>query len=264
MSTPTAPLVLYEATDSIATITLNRPDARNALSTALQGAICDAFARATSDDEVRVVIFTGAGPAFCAGVDLKEFGTLTGDPDDPTRPDAWVAMDACPKPIIGAINGPAITGGFELALACDLLVAGRSARFADTHGRVGVIPGAGLSQRLSRAIGIYRAKYLSLTGNFLSAEQAYEWGLVSHLVDDGALLPTARQIATDMLGLLPPMLPAMKAVIDDGFAETFGAGMRLESERSMQHMRDVDPRRDASAAFEGVRERGRAQREGDA
>ena len=86
-------------------------------------------------------------------------------------------MDACTKPIIGAINGPAITGGFEIALACDVLIASTHARFADTHGRVGVLPGAGLSQRLSRAIGIYRAKYLSLTGNFLSASQAAEWGL---------------------------------------------------------------------------------------
>ena len=202
----------------------------------------------------------GAGPAFTAGVDLKEFGE-SGGRDDGERADIWESMGTCTKPIVGAVNGPAITGGFEVALACDVLIAGRSARFADTHGRVGVLPGAGLSQRLSRAIGIYRAKYLSLTGNFLDGETAMEWGLVSHLVDDEALMDTARQVATDMLGLQPHMLPAMKKVIDDGFAMTFGDAMPMESKRSRDQVREADAWRGAGAAFEGVRERGREQNE---
>lgn len=258
MSQPDGSTVLYEVEDAIATITMNRPEARNALSMALQRDLSAALARADADDAVRVVILTGAGKAFTAGVDLKEFGQ-TGGKNEGERPDIWKAIDVCTKPIIGAVNGPAITGGFEVALACDVLVAGRSARFADTHGRVGVLPGAGLSQRLSRAIGIYRAKYLSLTGNFLDGETAFEWGLVSHVVDDDALMETARRIARDMLGLQPHMLPAMKMVIDDGFAMTFGDAMPMESERSRAQIREADAWRGAGEAFADVRDRGREQ-----
>lgn len=258
MSQPDGSTVLYEVEDGLATITMNRPDARNALSLALQRDLSEALSRADADDDVRVVILTGAGVAFTAGVDLKEFGQ-TGGRDDGERADIWEAMDACSKPIIGAVNGPAITGGFEVALACDVLIAARSARFADTHGRVGVLPGAGLSQRLSRAIGLYRAKYLSLTGNFLDGETAFEWGLVSHLVDDDALMDTAREVARDMLGLQPHMLPALKKVIDDGFALPFGEAMPMESARSRAQIRDADAWRGAGEAFSSVRERGREQ-----
>jgi enoyl-CoA hydratase len=252
--------VLYESQEGIATITLNRPHAKNALSRALTKALTAAIETASEDDEVRVLILTGAGNAFCAGVDLKEFGQLTDDSAESESPNCWRAMDACPKPIIGAVNGPAITGGFEIALACDLLIASTNARFADTHGRVGVLPGAGLSQRLPRAIGLYRAKYLSLTGNFLSAEQAAEWGLVSHVVPDAELMTTARQIAEDMLGVVPHMLPAVKAMIDDGFDTTFGEGMQIEAIRSVEQIRKMKPQKAASAAFADVRERGRSQK----
>ncbi len=252
--------VLYEVRDGVATITLNRPRAKNALSTALMRDLTNALETASRDEVVRVVILTGAGDAFCAGVDLKEFGQASDEADSQQQPNCWDAMEACVKPIIGAVNGPAITGGFEIALACDVLIAGRNARFADTHGRVGVLPGAGLSQRLSRAVGIYRAKYLSLTGNFLSAADAAEWGLVSHVVDDDALITTARRIADDMLGLMPHMLPAMKELIDDGFEAPFGEGMKLESRRSIEYVRKMKPMQGANAAFEDVRRRGRSQK----
>ena len=260
MSAPDESTVLYAAADDIATITMNRPHAKNALSVALQRDLCAAFSKATKDESVRVIVLTGAGDAFCAGVDLKEFGTLSENPSAKETPSCWVAMDACPKPIIGAINGPAITGGFEIALACDVLIAGTNARFADTHGRVGVLPGAGLSQRLSRAVGIYRAKYLSLTGNFLSAEDAADWGLVGHVVPDEELIPAARQIAEDMLGLMPHMLPDLKRLIDDGFDATFADGMKLESTRSKEQIKQMKPQQGASAAFASVRERGRTQK----
>lgn len=253
--------VLYAADAGVATITMNRPEAKNALSMQLQRDLSTALDHASQDDDVRVLILTGAGTAFCAGVDLKEFGQLKGDADDRERPDCWKALDACPKPIIGAVNGPAITGGFEIALACDVLIAGESAHFADTHGRVGVLPGAGLSQRLSRAIGPYRAKFVSLTGNFVSADRAAAWGLVSHVVDDAELLSTARQIADDMLGLMPHMLPDLKRLIDDGFDVAFGDAMHLESERSRAQIAQMKPQQAASAAFEAVRERGRSQKD---
>ena len=174
----------YEVANGVATITLDRPEAKNALSAALMDQLTRAIERAVEDPDVRVLILTGAGDAFCAGLDLQEFAgdSGIGEGREWSRPGYWAAMEAFEGPIIGAINGPAVTAGLELALACDLLVASTSARFADTHVRVGVMPGSGVSQRLPRAVGIYRAKYLSLTGNFLSAEQAAEWGLVSHVV----------------------------------------------------------------------------------
>ena len=251
--------LMLERDGAIATLTLNRPESLNAMTRQMGVELNDAFAQVRDDTQARVLIVTGAGRAFTAGLDLKELGQSGFS--ERTIGDLQEVVTGVGKPIIGAINGFAITGGFEVALACDVLIAGRSARFADTHGRVGVLPGAGLSQRLSRAIGIYRAKYLSLTGNFLDGETAMEWGLVSHVVEDDALMDTARQVARDMLGLQPHMLPAMKRVIDDGFAMTFGEAMPMESKRSRAQIQDADAWRGAGAAFEGVRERGRSQNE---
>ena len=160
-------------------------------------------------------------------------------------------------PVIGAINGVAMTGGFELALACDVLIASPQARFADTHARVGIAPGWGLSQKLSRAIGIYRAKELSLTGNWVSAEQAAAWGLVNRVVPAEGLLDAARALARDMLSCVPEMLVRYKSIIDDGFALPFGEGMALEKARSTEFNAKV-----GAAAVEARREAVRARNRG--
>lgn len=156
------PVLRIEKTAGVVTLTLNRPQAMNALSRGLRTALVDAFAALARDPEADVVIVTGAGRAFCAGLDLKELGDqgLGADATEAAIAGADVirAMAACEQPIIGAINGFAITGGFELALACDVLIASTEARFADTHARVGIMPGWGLSQKLSRAIGIMRRR----------------------------------------------------------------------------------------------------------
>ncbi len=240
-------------------LTLNRPDAMNALSRELRTALAEAFDGLAEDPEARVVILTGAGRAFCAGLDLKELGQPTGGTAAiGAGPDLMAALGRFPGPIIGAINGFAITGGFELALACDLLIASSEARFADTHARVGIMPGWGLSQRLSRAIGIYRAKEVSLTGNFVSAEQAEAWGLVSRVVAPDELLPTCRALAHEMLSCEPEVLRGYKQVIDEGFAASFGDGLRIESERSRAHARGVRPEAIAERRS-GVMARGREQ-----
>jgi enoyl-CoA hydratase len=202
-------VVRYEVADRIATITLNRPDARNALSSEVLTLLPGYARQADADDDVDVVILTGADPAFCAGLDLKELGSTGGNlrgpgavgedrPDLGTvegRPGPWPSIG---KPVIGAVNGVAVTGGFELALACDFLIASERARFADTHARIGVQPGWGLTVLLPQAVGIRRARELSLTGNFLDAETALAWGLVNHVVAHDDLLPTARQLAADI------------------------------------------------------------------
>ena len=255
------PVLLIDKTDGIATLTLNRPESMNALSQGLRIAFTQAFTELTTDPDVSVVILTGAGKAFCAGLDLKELSvtgmnaqdSVVGGPMDVVH-----AMEACDRPIIGAINGVAITGGFEVALACDILIATPLARFADTHARVGVMPGWGLSQKLSRAIGVYRAKELSLTGNFLSAERAAEWGLVNRVVPAEDLLPTCRSLAKDILSCAPEMVRSLKRVIDHGFAASLKDGLQIEHEAWADHARTVTPEAIA-ARRAGIQQRGRAQ-----
>ena len=244
-----------------AVLTLNRPAALNALSRALMDELSDRIDALQADPAVRVLILTGAGKAFCAGLDLKELGsgqaTLGGGENGVSARDPVVALQRFTGPVIGAINGAAVTGGFELALACDVLLASPQARFADTHARVGIAPGWGLSQRLSRAIGAYRAREVSLTGNWVSAEQAAAWGFVNRVVPAEGLLDTARQLAGDMLSCVPEMLVRYKAVINDGFALAFGEGMQLEQARSREFNATV-----GAAAVEARREGVRARNRG--
>jgi enoyl-CoA hydratase len=243
-----------------ALVTLNRPRAMNALSTALRAELVATLNSLTADPSVRVLVVTGAGKAFCAGLDLKELGA-GGDaaalvPTEALDPVAALARFG--GPIIGAINGAAITGGFELALACDVLLASTTASFADTHVRVGVMPGWGLSQRLPRIIGASRAKELSLTGNFLSAQRAEAWGLVNRVVEPDQLLPHALALASDMLSALPEMLPAYKRLIDDGLATTLERGLAIEKNRSREWAAQIDTQQ-IEACRRQVAQRGRDQ-----
>src|SRR5687768_14939508 len=219
-------LLVEKPSDGVAVVTFNRPDAMNALSRDLRAALSQAMVELDNDAAVRVIVLTGAGErAFTAGLDLKELST---DPlgmgaanaTDPAQNPARAVL-ACSKPIIGAINGVAITGGFEVALACDVLICSTNARFADTHARVGITPGWGLSQKLSRCIGPYRAKELSLTGNFLDAKTAYEWGLINRVVEPAELMPVALQLAAQMADVDLDMLVVYKALIDDGYELAF-------------------------------------------
>ena len=160
--------------------------------------------------------------------------------------------------MIGAINGVAITGGFEVALACDVLIASSNARFADTHARVGIVPGWGLSQKLSRIIGISRAKELSFTGNFLDADTAERWGLVNRVVAPEDLLPEARRIAADMAGIDPAFLASYKQLIDEGYAASMGEGLAIEHRLSSAANSAVSPA-EVEARRAAVQARGRTQ-----
>ncbi len=155
-------------------------------------------------------------------------------------------------PIIAAVNGAAVTGGFEIALACDVIIASTQARFADTHARVGIVPGGGVSQKLSRLLGIHRAKELSLTGNFIGAEQAERWGLVNRVVAPELLVETAEAILRDMLTIDDGMLKTYKHLIDEGFGHSFRQAMALEEEtaRAASGRRSAeDIRRDAGSVI---------------
>jgi enoyl-CoA hydratase len=185
----------------IAIVTLNRPEARNALSPELAAAIPAAIVELDDRDDVACIVLTGTDPAFCAGFDLRELSSGDRKLGTSVEPTYTTALPPHRTPIIGAINGAAVTGGFELALACDFLIASDRARFADTHARVGVIPGWGLTVLLPEAIGIRRARYLSVTGAFISAATACEWGLVNEVVPHESLLDRARAIAAEVVAL---------------------------------------------------------------
>lgn len=250
--------------EGCAVVTLNRPEAKNALSVALRRQLVHLFATELPG-HARVVVLTGAGAAFCAGLDLKELATAANTYEVITGAalDVAQAIRAFDGPVIGAINGPAITGGFELALACDVLLAGESARFADTHARVGVLPAWGLSQVLQRRIGEGRAKELSFTGNFLDARRAMAWGLVNDVLPDHQLLPAALRLAADMLSVLPDALCAYKRLIDDGGKLPLGDALLLEQERASVWAGRLSATTLAQRRND-VMERGRSQVEGGA
>lgn len=186
-------VLLVDTTDRVRTLTLNRPKVRNALSNQLRDLFFGSLRDANADGAVDVVIVTGTDPAFCAGLDITEIGQSAELPDISPK---WPPMT---KPVIGAINGAAVTGGLELALYCDILIASERARFADTHARVGLMPNWGMSVRLPQKLGIGLARRMSLTGDYLSAVEALRAGLVTEVVAHEELLPAARQIASSIV-----------------------------------------------------------------
>lgn len=231
--------VLLDVTDRIATITINRPEARNALNRAVRNALPRLVTECEARDDVDVMILTGADPAFSAGVDLKEFGSGAstargegfaemGARDAEGRLPWRGALPPHTKLLIGAVNGVAVTGGFEIALNCDFLIASERARFADTHARVGIMPGWGLTVLLAQRIGVARARQMSVTGNFLDAQRAYEWGLVNEVVAHDELLPRCRQLAADCITIdqraVRRMLQTYREVADT----TVDEGWRIE------------------------------------
>jgi enoyl-CoA hydratase len=252
MSTPTEDVLLIDTRDRIRTLTLNRPGSRNALSSALRGSLFAALRDAQAADDVDVVILTGADPVFCAGLDLKELGDSTDLPDISPK---WPPMT---KPVIGAINGAAVTGGLEIALYCDILIASEQARFADTHARVGLLPTWGLSVRLPQKVGVGMARRMSMTGDYLSANEALRCGLVTQVVPHGELLDTARQVATSIVGNNQKAVRALLAsyhAIDDG--QNSGA-LWQEAAAAREWMKSATGD-DIAASRSGVIERGRSQ-----
>jgi enoyl-CoA hydratase len=266
-----ADVLLVHVAERVATITLNRPESRNALNSELLVALAGALRRVDGDDGVDVVILTGADPAFCAGLDLKELGSTgsnlaeaTADPGDPSSgPGEGRRRGPFPPmatPLIGAVNGVAVTGGLELALNCDFLVASERARFGDTHARVGVHPGWGLAVLLPQAVGVRRAREMSFTGNFVDAGEALRLGLVNHVVAHDDLLPFTTGLAADIvsgdMGLVRRLRQTYAEVADAPGAEGWDAEARGVAQ---WQGRGFDPA-DVERRRRGVMERGRAQR----
>lgn len=229
--------------EGVALIEMNRPAHYNALNVAMLSGLVEALSIVNDDERVRAAVLTGRGKAFTVGVDLKELasgnGLMAAENLGPAS-SVISAFSQCRKPLIGAINGFAVTGGFEIALACDFLYAAEEARFADTHARVGLIPGWGLSQRLPRLVGINRAREISFTGNYFSAHEAMDWGLVNAVFPSGDLLRVALETAHQIASCLPEALYMIKASMNEGWETTLGEGMVIEGERSGRYNSQID------------------------
>lgn len=273
-------VVLFKAADGVAVVIMNRPQARNALSRQMLRELRQAVGEADDDPEIGAIVLTGADPAFCAGLDLKELGADGGVLNEP-RPERTATKDspattrarvdgvggrgrtsplATDKPVIGAVNGPAVTGGLELALNCDFLVASERARFADTHARIGVQPLWGLTVLLPEAVGLRRAREMSATGNFVDAGTALAWGLVNHVVPHEDLLPFARKLAADVAGNDRRALAHLLDTYHRGSLVTRGEAWPVEAEAAAAFHggRTVDPA-DIERRRGAVTERGSRQ-----
>ncbi len=229
--------------NGVVLIELNRPDQFNALTHGLCLALEDLLVQLSGSAEVRCIVLTGRGRAFSVGVDLK---SLESNPEmmgaQGLGPGSTMmqAFSQSRVPIIAAVNGFAVTGGFELALACDFIYAGESATFADTHARVGLIPGLGLSQKLPRLIGINRAREISFTGRYFSAEEGVQIGLVNRVLPGDALLDTTLETAADIATCIPEALGKIRTSMNHGWELALRDGLQLEGEMAGAYNPSVD------------------------
>jgi enoyl-CoA hydratase/carnithine racemase len=218
---------------------LDRPQARNALSSELVLALHDALLAAEDDPAVEAIVLTGSDPAFCAGADLKEVAASGPAYFDVfTDADCVSAVGRLATPVIGAVNGAAFTGGLELALGCDFLIASERALFADTHVRVGVLPGGGMTARLPRAVGQQRARRMSMTGEDLNAAEALRIGLVTEVVAHDRVVPRALELAAAVVEVSPELLRPLKQM----YAVSADAGLShaLAEERHLAASTPID------------------------
>ncbi len=245
MSAPT----LETAAPGVAMIRLSRPEALNALNTEVRTALAEHFRRVAADPEVRCAVITGDERAFAAGADLKEMVEL-GAVDQILRNThlLWQAIKDCPKPVIAAVNGYALGGGCELAMHADIIVAGEGAQFGQPEVRVGIMPGAGGTQRLTRAVGKFQAMKMVLTGEPVSAQEALRMGLVSEVVPDGEVLKRALELAQRIARLPPLAVLQIKEVVLAGMDASLDAALALER-KAFQLLFATEDQKEGMRAF---------------
>lgn len=255
-----ADVVVIEVTPPVAWLRLCRPEAMNALDDEMLIRIDTGLDELERDDAVRVVVVTGTGRAFCAGADLKSAIDANGEVDGSAllafvRRAATVVerLAAFPKPVIAAVNGLALAGGFELALACDLVLAASSARLGDGHATFGLLPGAGGAARLARIAGPRMAKQLAFTGEALPAADLVACGLVNEVVPDDTLEKRTLELASQLAEKSPLGLARMKRLIDDGLDRSLGDALAAEYAAMEAHVHS-DDMREGLAAFMAKRQ----------
>ncbi|MDF1719362.1 MAG: enoyl-CoA hydratase/isomerase family protein [Minwuia sp.] len=229
--------MLYEVRDGVAWVTLNRPDALNAMNQNILDGYTRVVRKVEADPEVKALVFTGSGRAFSAGADLKYVLSFMGQ-GDPEKVrkfmrqayEAFAVVGECEKPTIAAINGITAAGGIELLLSCDLAIAAESAKIGDGHINFGMLPGGGSSIRLPRKIGETRAKYLLLTGELLPARTLLDWGLLNDVVPDADLIATVEKVAGRIAEKSPLATRLMKQMVDQGLDMPLDRALRTEME----------------------------------
>lgn len=248
-----AALVLTARDGAVATLTINRPDKRNALSVAVRRAFLEAFAPLSSDPSIRVIIVTGAGEkAFVAGADISEFATRTTveQYDAMRAPSPLEAIERSPKPVIAAINGFCLGGGLELAMACDFRIAASHALFGQPEINLGIIPGGGGTQRLPRLIGLGQAMKMVLTGEPIGADEALRVGLVQEVVARESLMARVHELATTIARKSPVALAAAKEATRASVQSSLAEGLRIETGLYLLAFSSDDKREGVSAFLE--------------
>lgn len=248
--------LLVSSADGIARITLNRPDRLNSFTRAMHAELRDALANL---GDARVVVLTGAGRGFCAGQDLNDRAVAPGEAVDlgETVEESWNplirALASLPQPVIARVNGVAAGAGANIALACDLVIAARSAKFIQSFSALGLIPDSGGSWHLPRLVGQARALGLALTGDPLPAERAAEWGLIWKAVDDDVLDAEVDAVATKLASLPPLGLAAIKQIIRTSWSRTLDQELDLQRDE-MRRLGFTHDYREGVAAFLEKRE----------
>ena len=225
------PAVLYDTDGAVAILSLNRPQVLNAYNVAMRDALFEALRAAADDPEIRAVILRGNGPAFCAGGDVSEFGTApspTAARDVRWRRDVWGLLRTLPKPVLAAVHGYVVGGGFEMALLCDLCIAADDARFAYPETGLAMIPGVAGTQTTPRTIGTGRAMDLILTGRWVTAHEALRLGIVARVVALETLPTGAVDLARGLCELPPALVADAKRAVNDGLDLSLAEGLALE------------------------------------
>jgi len=221
--------IIFEKEDNIAIITFNRPEARNAVNNQVRAEFTAAIAEVEADDDIKVLILTGSGKAFVSGVDIKEFSKTT-----PYHAHNLFRLgervEKLPKPVIAAVNGFSLGGGNEIALGCDIIIASERAKFGQPELNIGIIPGGGATQRLPRMIGVCRAKELIFTSDIITAEEAFNLGMINRVVPEDQLMPTAKEIAKKIATKSPAALKLAKQAINYGMQTNLESGLKYEYE----------------------------------
>ncbi len=244
-------ILLVESVDEhVKLIRFNRPESLNALNLELRMKLAEVFTELSNNNDVRAIVITGNEKAFVAGADLKEFLEVS-DPFDALLKDIrkyWKPIKECPKPVISAVNGFALGGGCELAMHTDIIVAGENAKFGQPEIKVGIIPGSGGTQRLTRVVGKYKAMRLLLTGDFITGKEAYDMGLVSIVVPDNEVLNTALDIAKKISKLPPLSVTLIKELVNTSYNAPLETVLAIE-EKSFQLLFSTEDRKEGMRAF---------------
>lgn len=250
IQTPASDEVLLErVSPAIAVVRLNRPQVRNALDLSLRQTLATVFRNLSEEAELRCVVLTGGDQCFASGADIADMARIDAVQMYHRHTERlWAAVAECPVPVISAVSGYALGGGLELAMNTDIIVAGRSARLGQPEVKVGIMPGAGGTQRLMRAVGKFRAMYLCMTGELIGAQEAMDMGLVSLVVEDEEVMPRCLALAEKLAGMPPMALAQIKEVVLHGADASLGAALALER-KAVQLLFATHDKQEGMSAF---------------